>query len=143
MLKTRLQHPEILAALAGAGHGMKVLIADLNYPFAMATPPNGKLVYLNLCPGKPTVTEVLELIAEVVPVEELEHVVPPDGSTPEIVSEFRTILGPDVPFTAHDRFAFYGAVRTAIDSRQLCLTVATGEERIYSNAFLTIGYIPP
>jgi RbsD / FucU transport protein family. len=32
MLKTRLLHPEILAALGEAGHGAQVLIADGNYP---------------------------------------------------------------------------------------------------------------
>jgi L-fucose mutarotase/ribose pyranase (RbsD/FucU family) len=34
VLRTRLLHPEILAALAGAGHGSRVLIADGNYPFS-------------------------------------------------------------------------------------------------------------
>ncbi|HOS03406.1 MAG TPA: RbsD/FucU domain-containing protein, partial [Candidatus Hydrogenedentes bacterium] len=32
MLKQRLIHPEILDALAAAGHGSKILITDGNYP---------------------------------------------------------------------------------------------------------------
>ncbi len=32
MLKTKLTHPEILQALARAGHGSRVLIADGDYP---------------------------------------------------------------------------------------------------------------
>ena len=39
MLKYRLTHPEILAALAGAGHGSQVLIADGNYPFSTGANP--------------------------------------------------------------------------------------------------------
>ena len=39
MLKTRLLHPEILNALARAGHGSRVLIADGNYPFATEAAP--------------------------------------------------------------------------------------------------------
>lgn len=34
MLKTKIIHPDILAALARAGHGSRVLIADGNYPFS-------------------------------------------------------------------------------------------------------------
>ena len=33
MLRYQLLHPEILAALGGAGHGSQILIADGNYPF--------------------------------------------------------------------------------------------------------------
>lgn len=32
MLKTRLLHPQILEALAEAGHGSRILIADSNFP---------------------------------------------------------------------------------------------------------------
>lgn len=34
MLKGKLIHPDIMAALALCGHGDKVLIADGNYPLA-------------------------------------------------------------------------------------------------------------
>ena len=36
MIRGKLIHPEILAALAGAGHGSKVLITDGNFPHATA-----------------------------------------------------------------------------------------------------------
>jgi len=32
MLKSQLLHPQILTALAGSGHGSKVLISDGDYP---------------------------------------------------------------------------------------------------------------
>ena len=58
--KQRLTHPEILDALAAAGHGAKVLITDGNYPASTKLGENAVLTYLNLAPGKPTVTEVLD-----------------------------------------------------------------------------------
>ena len=51
MLKNRLLHPDILAALGRAGHGSKVLIADGNYPFSTTLGPNAMLVSLNLSPA--------------------------------------------------------------------------------------------
>lgn len=39
MIKYKLTHPEILEALASAGHGSQVLIADGNYPFATGSNP--------------------------------------------------------------------------------------------------------
>lgn len=56
MLKTKLIHPEIMAALSLCGHGSKVLIADGNYPLAEKS-GNAQKVYLGLCPGTPTVTQ--------------------------------------------------------------------------------------
>ena len=50
MLKTKLIHPEIMAALSLCGHGSKVLIADGNYPLAEKS-GNAQKVYLGLCPG--------------------------------------------------------------------------------------------
>ena len=49
MLKTKLIHPEIMAALSLCGHGSKVLIADGNYPLAEKS-GNAQKVYLGLCP---------------------------------------------------------------------------------------------
>ena len=71
MLKQRLTHPEILSvALAAAGHGSKVLITDGNYPASTKVGDNAALVYLNLAPGKPTVTEVLDILLTAIPVED-------------------------------------------------------------------------
>jgi L-fucose mutarotase len=51
MLRTQLIHPQILGALAEAGHGSQVLISDGNFPHVTATPPGARRVYLNLSPG--------------------------------------------------------------------------------------------
>ena len=46
MLKGKLIHPDILAALGQAGHGSRILIADGNYPFSTKLGPVAKLVSL-------------------------------------------------------------------------------------------------
>jgi L-fucose mutarotase len=38
MLKSHLLHPQIIASLAEAGHGAKVLIAAANFPASTHTP---------------------------------------------------------------------------------------------------------
>ena len=138
MLKTPLLHPEILSALASAGHSSKILIADANYPFGTVDAPNAGIVYLNLAPGKLNVPEVFEAILGAVPVESLDVNVPADGSESEVVGEIRR-MAPTAPLSKLGRFEFYDAV----NSRDTCLVIATGEQRIYSCVLITIGYITP
>ena len=90
MLKTRLLHPEILQALAEAGHGARVLIADGNYPLATQSNPAGRRVYLNLEPGRLGVVEVLDVLVEAIPIEAAHVMGPDDGSEPSIFAELRT-----------------------------------------------------
>lgn len=137
MLRGNLLHPEILAALAGAGHGARILVADANYPFSTHSQNDAIVVYLNLAPGIVTVPQVVEKLAEACPIESAAINVPASGEESEVAKEVRGILGPDVPVQALGRFEFYDAVRTP----DLCLVVATGDTRIYSCALLTIGYI--
>ena len=138
MLKTRLLHPEILAALAEAGHGAQVLIADGNYPLATRSNPGGYRVFLNLEPGKLTVTDVLAVIAEAIPVEAAHVMGPDDGSEPSIYADFRRLL-PETELTRLGRFEFYDMAR----GPDCALAIATGEQRIYANILLTIGVVQP
>lgn len=138
MLRGRLLHPEILGALAGAGHGAKILVADANYPFSTQSQPDAAHVYLNLAPGIVTVPKVVELLAEACPIEGAAINVPASGKESEVGGEVRRILE-GIPVEALGRFEFYEAVRTP----DLCLLVATGDTRIYSCALLTIGYVAP
>ena len=137
MLRGPLLHPEILEAIAGAGHSAKILVADANYPFTTVASPGAKRVFLNLSPGVVDVPTVVEALNKVLPFEAVEVNVPDDGSESEVVGIVRNILG-DIPLTRHKRFAFYDAAR----SEDVFLVIATGETRIYSCALLTIGYIP-
>jgi L-fucose mutarotase len=139
MLKTRLLHPEILRALAGAGHGSKVLVADGNYPFGTGGPPDAARVYLNLAPGLVSATDVAKVLLEAIPVEAAEVMRPAEGPEPGIFAEFRRILGPAVPLRPLGRHEFYDAAR----GRDTALVVATGEQRIYANILLTIGVVMP
>ncbi len=138
MLKTRLLHPQILAALGEAGHGAQVLIADGNYPLATRSNPAAYQVFLNLEPGKLTVTDVLEVIADAIPVEAAHVMGPDDGSEPSIYADFRRLL-PDNPPTRLGRFEFYDMAR----DKDCALAISTGEQRIYANILLTIGVVKP
>jgi len=138
MLKTRLLHPEILAALGEAGHGAQVLIADGNYPLATRSNPDAYRVFLNLEPGKLTVTDVLDVIAGAIPVEAAYVMGPDDRSEPSIYEEFRRLL-PDNELTRLGRFEFYDMAR----SSDCVLAISTGEQRIYANVLLTIGVVMP
>ena len=92
MLRGKLIHPDIMAALALCGHGDKVLIADGNYPLDSKTGQTAT-VYMGLTPGLPTVTDVLEAIQSVVNIEKAEVMDPADGTTPEIFGQFQSMLG--------------------------------------------------
>jgi len=139
MLRTKLIHPDILMAIAGAGHGSRILIADGNYPCGTTAGPNAHIVYLNLSPGNVTVTDVLSAVLTATPIEAAHVMQTADGSEPAIFDEFRTLLPGGVNIQPIERFAFYGAV----GEPSVCLVVATGEQRVYANILLTIGVVPP
>ncbi len=137
MLTTRLLHPTVLKVLAASGHGGKVLIADGNYPFVTRANPSAERVYLNLVPGVLNVTDVLEAILTVIPVEAAHVMLTDDGTEPEIYADFRQMLTVDLqPMRRHD---FYEFARDP----DLALVVATAEQRLYANIILTIGVVPP
>ncbi len=139
MLKTPLLHPEILAALGGAGHGSRVLIADGNYPFSTGSPQSAQLVYLNLRPGLVGATDVLETLVAVLPVESAMVMVPPQPPEPEIHAVMKKMLPAGAQWVRKGRFEFYEEAR----SPDTALVIATGEQRIYANLLLTIGVVMP
>lgn len=138
MLTQRLIHPEILDALAAAGHGSKVLITDGNYPASTKQGDNATCVYLNLAPGNPTVTEVLGVLLTAIPVESAAVMTPDSGPEPPIFAEFRALM-PGVSLEKLDRFEFYAKA----GAQDTCLQIVTGEQRIYANLLLTIGVVLP
>lgn len=146
MLKTTLLHPHILSALGRAGHGSKVLISDGNYPHWTKKGPNAEVVYLNLAPGLVSCTDVLKQLVTAVPIEAADvmdtlksgpYAMKDD---PAIWDEFRAIFKAaklKLELGKIERFAFYDAAGTP----DVCLTIATGEQRIYANLLLTIGVV--
>ncbi len=138
MLTTKLLHPEVLEALGSAGHGSKVLIADGNYPFSTRAYTGARRVFLNFTPGKLNVIDVLEVLAEAIPIEAADVMTPDDGSEPPIFAEFRRLL-PGIDLNKNKRFPFYDLARDT----DCALVIATGEQRVYANILLTIGVVPP
>jgi L-fucose mutarotase len=138
MLRYQLLHPEILAALGGAGHGSQILIGDGNYPFATGSNPSARRVFLNLAPGLLTATDVLSVLVDAIPIEAAHVMVPDAGEEPPIFGEFRSILN-DMELYILRRFDFYDAAR----GPDLALVIATGDRRVYSNILLTIGVVSP
>lgn len=135
MLTTSLLHPPLLAALAGCGHGSRILIADGNFPYATATNPRAALVHLNVRPGQLTVDEVLDVIASVVNFEAATVMSPDDETAIPAQDGYREALGAEIPVTGISRFAFYDEARSA----DVGLVIATGDQRVYANLLLTIG----
>ena len=139
MIDAKLIHPQILGALGKAGHGATILIPDGNYPVATNAHPRAERVYLNLAPGMVTVTDVLEAILSVTPIEAAQVMRRDDGAEPSIYADFRRLLPDDVDLSPLERFDFYAEAKK--DS--CCLVIATGEQRIYANILLTIGVVTP
>jgi len=139
MLKYKLTHPELLAALGTAGHGSQVLIGDGNYPFATGANKDATHVYLNLSRGFAPVDEVLAVIEDAIVVEAAHVMMPNKGPEPPIFSSFREILGDEIELQYVERFAFYEAAR----GQDVAVVIATGEQRIYANILLTIGVVAP
>ena len=139
VLRFPLIHPPLLAALAACGHGGKVLLADANYSHSTNASPRAALIHLNLRPGLVTVDQVLEPVLAAVPVEAVHVMQPDEGPEPEVFGTYRALLGPDVPLQPLDRLEFYAACREP----DLAVCVATGDDRLYANILLTVGYIPP
>jgi L-fucose mutarotase len=139
VLRFPLIHPPLLAALGAAGHGAGVLIADANYSHSTNVSPGAALIHLNLRPGLVSVDDVLEPVLACVPIEAATMMRPDDGSTPESFGRYCELLGPDVPVETLARLDFYARCRQP----DLAVCVATGDDRLYANILLTLGYIRP
>lgn len=139
MLKYRLTHPEILSALAKAGHGSQVLIADGNYPFTTGANPAAERVYLNLTRGSAPVDDVLSVIADAIVIEAAHVMIPETGPEPPIFESFRRVLPDGMELQPMGRYEFYDAAK----GTDVALVIATGEQRIYANILLTLGVVPP
>ena len=138
MLKQRLTHPDILSALASAGQGARVLIADGNYPASTEIGENASLVYLNLAPGKPTVTEVLDILLTAVSVEDAWVMDPSDAPQPRVFQEFRSLIS-NIVLNGLGRYEFYDEV----SGPNTCLIIVTGDQRPYASLLVALGAVTP
>lgn len=142
MIYGAMTHPPLLRALAGAGHGSKILIADSNYPHETLANPRSTVVFLNLAPGLINATDVLEVVKKTVPIEAAALMVPaPETGHVDIPihNEFRAALPDEVAVSEISRWDYYGAA----SDDSVAVVIATGEARIYANLLLTIGVRQP
>jgi L-fucose mutarotase len=147
MLKGPILHPEILSALASAGHLGKILISDGNYPHNTRANTRAKIVWANFTPGVVDAVTILKLICDVVPVEAIEVMEPArDGlyamtNDPPIWDSFRKVLKERANFTE----AFIPLQKPEFNqqamSPDLCLVIATAETQIWANVLVTIGVV--
>jgi len=135
MLKGPLTHPTLIGALAAAGHGSKVLIADGNFPHSTGAREGAERIHLNLRPGLPTVDDVLEVLVQTIPIEAAAVMVPGKGEKVQAHDGYRLSLAEGVAWIELGRFEFYDACR----SGDVAIVIATGEQRIYANLLLTVG----
>ena len=136
MLRQRLLHPDILEALAAAGHGARVLITDGNYPASTRIGDNAGLVYLNVAPGMLKVTDILAVLTTAIAIEDAAVMEPEDGPEPPIFREFAHLL-PGLELTRFGRFEFYEEA----SGPDTCLQIVSGDQRIYANLLLTLGVV--
>ncbi len=137
MLKMKLLHPEILKILARSGHFSQVLIADGNFPFTSRSGPGATTVYLNLMPGIPKTTDVLEALLEVIPIQQAAIMEIPNGEKAAVHDEYVRMLPQGIEVKRLERYAFYDAAYSPMTS----LVIATGETRRFANLLLTIGVV--
>ncbi|MCX2748219.1 RbsD or FucU transport [Arthrobacter sp. MI7-26] len=139
MIQGKLTHPQIISALAAAGHGATVLISDGHYSAATAVGPNASTIFLNLQAGTPTVPQVLDVVLQMVTVEKLTRILPSEDARPCLVhSEIDTLMPEGTKDEFVDRFRFYDLARSA----DLALCIVTGDSRRFANVLLTLGVLP-
>ncbi|GAA1967184.1 RbsD/FucU domain-containing protein [Catenulispora subtropica] len=139
MLRYPLIHPPLLEVLAAAGHGSRILIADGNYAHRANSHARARVIHLNLRPGLVTVDQVLEVLADAVPIEEAAMMQPDDGSVLTLDTDYRKHLAAETPLRMLAREQFY---RACLDPL-LDATVATGDQRHFANILLTVGALKP
>lgn len=142
MIRGGLLHPELLGALAAAGHGTKVLIADALFPQDTAVRPGARRVFLNLRPGTVSARDILRAVAATVDLEAAVSMSDADGGDSPTVREMHEDLtdhrhggGQEVAWSSLERFAFYEAT----GSEDVSVVIVSGETRPYSNLLLTVG----
>jgi L-fucose mutarotase len=133
-----ITHPELLKALATAGHGSNIVIADGNFPTDIGVPAGTPKVFLNLGPDKLKVPEVLEYIVKAVGIESVAAPVRDDMLDVPVFSEFRAILPEGLEIKKLKRWDF----RKACMAPETALLIQTGDLRGYCCLILTIGIRP-
>lgn len=141
MLYGAMTHPDLLAALGRSGHSGRILITDGNYPSATGAPAAAERIHLNLAPGLLTVSQILDVLKDTVPIEQAGLMVPAADATgiekPDSIpahDEYRAAL-PGVEFVEIPRWDFYDVAK----GDDVSVVIVSGDQRLYANLLLTIG----
>jgi L-fucose mutarotase len=133
--------PDLLRHLQAMGHGDEIVIADVNFPAETCARRLERLPGVSATDALRAILTLMPLDTYVdAPVRTMEVVGDPEA-TPEIVAEFRKIIGevadPSVGVASIERHAFYE------DARGAYCIVQTSERRFYGNIILSKGVVPP
>jgi L-fucose mutarotase len=131
VLSYELTHPDVLAALARAGHGAQVLISDGHFPHSTGAAPSATRIYLNLAPGTVDATTILRAVATAITIESAALMGSDGGPVPEAHADLRSALPPHIRVQTLGRWEFYDAckkdsVAVAIASGDIRLTIGVG-----------------
>lgn len=135
MILGAITHPELLAALAKAGHTSKVLVADGHYPIAQSVSSRTTAVHLNFAPDCLTVTQVLKGLRDTVVLQAAVASFGEDGSPPAVWQELTTALPPHLRIEGVETRDF---LRMA-SADDVAVAIATGDLRSNACVLLTIG----
>ena len=145
MLYGPMTHPQLLGALGRAGHGGRILIGDGNYPSMNGVNPAAERVYLNLAPGLLTVSQILDVIKETIPIEQVAIMVPAADAKgverPDSIpahDEYRAAL-PGIEVVEIPRWDFYDVAK----SDDVSVVIVSADQRLYANLILTVGVRQP
>ena len=142
MIRGSITHPYIIGALAAAGHKARILITDAHYSASTNVNPAAQVVHLNLRPGLPTVTDVLDALVQTVPLEHAAVIRASEDARPCVIQdELRERLSalPDgaVALDEIERAEFYDRSR----GHEVALCIVTGDPRRFGNVLLTVGVL--
>lgn len=126
MLRTSLLNPHLVRALASAGHGQIVVIADAGLP----CPPGVPVVDISVVPGLPGFREVVRAILSAMPTESVVAALESQGT-----ATFRDLADDlaRLPMRIVTHEEFKGLLTTAH------VIVRTGECTPYANLALVAG----
>ncbi|NDR58497.1 RbsD/FucU domain-containing protein [Aliiruegeria sabulilitoris] len=135
MIKSDVIHPQILGALARAGHKARILISDANYSFVTNSAPGAEIVYLNFVPGTVPSADILAGVCKLINVEHASMMAWPDDFENTVHKDYVEILPADTPLDLVSREEFYASAK----SPDTLLVIASGETRRFANILLTVG----
>lgn len=130
-----ITHPELIAALAEAGHGTNIVIADANFPSDIGVPPTAKKIYLNFAPNQLKVPEVLKRLVKVVDIEAAAAPVRDDMEDVPVFPEYRELLPDGMEIRKLTRWEF----RAECMKPETGILIQTADLRLYCCIILTVG----